>query len=109
MDICLGEKMMRKRKPLTPLKSLQTLTNVGAITAKKLVQIGIMSREEFLARNPYDVFLELKKKVDPTLCRCALACIVGAAFNKPWNEIRLLAVHEFEKQYPKYAWDAKKC
>lgn len=98
-----------KRKPLTPTKSLQTLTNIGPTTAQKLIKLGITSREEFLSRNPYEIFHELKKKVDPTMCRCALACIVGATFNTPWNKIRKIAVYEFEKQYPKHCWDAKKC
>lgn len=40
------------------------------------MKIGITTPEEFLQRDPYEVFHELKTKVDHTLCRCALASIV---------------------------------
>jgi predicted flap endonuclease-1-like 5' DNA nuclease len=51
--------------------SLRQLANIGPVTEKKLKQIGIFSRKEFLARDPYEVFATLREKVDPTLCRCA--------------------------------------
>jgi len=58
--------------------SLSSLPNLGKVTIKKLEQIDIKTVEELLARDPYDIFEELLLKVDPTLCRCALAGIVGA-------------------------------
>ena len=54
-------------------KSLRSLANIGAVTEKKLNRIGILSADDFLRRDPYQVFAELRQKVDPTLCRCALA------------------------------------
>jgi hypothetical protein len=100
--------MVKKSKQGT---SLLMLTNIGKITAAKLQKIGITTAEDFCSRNPYEVFNELLHKVDPTLCRCALACIVGARMNVRWNEIRTVAAKEFEKQYPKtYAkcWEKQK-
>ena len=74
-------------KTINPSDRLETLSNIGKATAVKLKKIGILTREDFLKRNPYQVFDELLEKVDPTLCRCALASLVGAKLGKPWHEI----------------------
>ncbi|MBN2399014.1 MAG: TfoX/Sxy family DNA transformation protein [Candidatus Aminicenantes bacterium] len=84
--------------------SLRQLANIGKITEKKLNQIGIFSREEFLARDPYDVFTILREKVDPTLCRCALASIVGAKLGQPWHRITKATAREYEKRHPDHVW-----
>jgi len=85
-------------------KSLQSLPNIGKVTAEKLQRIGIKSKEEFLARDPYQVFEELVAKVDPTLCRCALASIVGANMNVPWHVITKQAAKKYEHKHPDYKW-----
>lgn len=101
------KKKLIKRTPTgTPL---QALPNIGKVTALKLAKIGITTAEEFMSRNPYEVFNELRHKVDPTLCRCALASIVGARMNVPWHEITKVAAVEFEKMYPRHSWEKKKC
>ena len=84
------------------MSKLTTLPNIGAITAKKLEKIGITTAEEFLARDPYQVFDELLTKVEPTLCRCALAGIIGAHKKVKWNLIMKEAVSKFESSHPKY-------
>jgi len=84
--------------------SLRQLTNIGPVTEKKLNQIGIFSREEFLARDPYEVFATLREKVDPTLCRCALASVVGAKFGLPWHQITRNTAREYEKRHPDHIW-----
>jgi len=84
--------------------SLRSLANIGPVTAKKLNRIGIFSRDEFLARDPYDVFATLRDRVDPTLCRCALASIVGAKLGLPWHQITKATAREFEKRHPGHAW-----
>jgi hypothetical protein len=86
------------------LRSLRSLPNIGAVTEKKLVAIGIASREEFLRRDPYAVFHELRQKVDPTLCRCALAGIVGAKLGLPWHRITKDTAREYEKRHPGHVW-----
>jgi nucleotidyltransferase/DNA polymerase involved in DNA repair len=85
-------------------KKLTSLENIGKTTATKLEQIGIMTADEFLARDPYDVFNELVKKVDPTLCKCALANLVGAQENRPWHKVVEEAVKGFQKKYPYHQW-----
>lgn len=85
-------------------KSLRSLPNIGTVTARKLKQIGICSAADFLRRDPYDVFTELRQKVDPTLCRCALAVIVGAKLGLPWHHVTKATAREYEKRHPDHVW-----
>jgi TfoX C-terminal domain len=84
--------------------SLLSLPNMGKVTAAKLAKIGIETQEEFLKRDPYEVFEELRTKVDPTLCRCALAGIVGAKKGVPWHKITKASAKEYEKRHPLHKW-----
>ena len=84
--------------------SLESLPNIGKTTAVKLRQIGITSKKEFLKRDPYEVFEELRAKVDPTLCRCALAGIVGAKKGVPWHKITKSSAKEYDKRHPRHIW-----
>ncbi len=84
--------------------SLELLPNIGKIIAGKLQKIGVKNAEDFLARDPYEVFAELLKKVDPTLCRCALASIVGAKKGVKWHKVTRVAAAEFLKRNPKHKW-----
>ena len=85
----------------TPVTSLP---NIGKDTAAKLEKIGIVTAEDFLARDPYAVFQKLRKKVDPTLCRCALAGIVGAKQGVRWHTITKQTAREYEKRHPRHKW-----
>jgi hypothetical protein len=84
--------------------SLMSLPNIGGITAGQLRKIGITTRREFLRRDPYKVFDELRRKVDPTLCRCALASIVGAKKGIRWHLITKDSAKEYEKRHPRHVW-----
>lgn len=86
------------------IKSLKQLPNIGNVFAIKLNKLGINSKEEFLEKDPYKVFEELLKKVDPTLCRCALACIIGANLGVPWHKITKDTAKEYKKRHPKHKW-----
>jgi len=86
------------------MDSLRRLTNIGPVTAKKLNQIGIFSKEDFLRRDPYEIFENLRQQVDPTLCRCALALIVGAKLGLPWHRITKTTAREYEKRHPGHVW-----
>ena len=89
------------------MTKLESLPNIGKISALKLKKIGINTAEEFLERDPYEVFEELLTKVDPALCRCALASIVGARFGKQWHKITKETATEFQKRYPNHTWKDK--
>jgi len=85
-------------------RPLRSLANIGTVTEKKLNRIGIFSAADFLRRDPYDVFTELRHKVDPTLCRCALAVIVGAKLGLPWHQVTKASAREYEKRHPGHEW-----
>jgi len=85
-------------------KPLRSLANIGAVSEKKLNQIGIFNADDLLCRDPYEVFEELRQKVDPTLCRCALASIVGAKLGLPWHRITKASALEYEKRHPGHVW-----
>ncbi len=85
-------------------RPLTSLRNIGAVTASKLERIGIRTADEFLARDPYEIFDELRKKVDPTLCRCALAGLVGARESKVWHTVTRRSAAEYEKRHPRHKW-----
>jgi len=85
-------------------RSLRSLPNIGAVSEKKLNQIGIFTADDFLSRDPYSVFAELRQKVDPTLCRCALAGIVGARLGLPWHQVTKASAREYEKRHPGHVW-----
>lgn len=94
-----------KRKKLVEVAdSLESLPNIGKITADKLRRIGIPSKQEFLKRDPYKVFDELREKVDPTLCRCVLASIVGARKGARWHKITKDTAREYQKKHPSHVW-----
>jgi hypothetical protein len=84
--------------------SLRQLTNIGPVIEMKLNQIGIFSKEDFLGRDPYEVFENLRRNVDPTLCRCALASIIGARLGQPWHRITKASAREYEKRHPGHVW-----
>jgi hypothetical protein len=86
------------------MTALITLINIGPVISKKLQKIGINSAEEFLSRDPYQVFDELLVRVDPTLCRCALGSIIGAKEGIKWNIAMKTAVPKFEKEHPGHKW-----
>ena len=85
-------------------RTLRSLPNIGAVSEKKLNQIGIFNANDFLCRDPYEVFEELRQKVDPTLCRCALAGLVGAWLGQPWHRITKASAREYEKRHPDHVW-----
>lgn len=87
--------------------SLRTLINIGPVIEQKLLQIGISTKEEFLSMDPFEVFDKLLEKVDPTLCRCALASIVGAKVGLPWHKITRQAASDYDKLHPDHKWRSK--
>ncbi len=94
----------KKSAPARQGKPLTSLANIGTVTERKLKQIGIHSAADFLRRDPYQVFAELRRKVDPSLCRCALALIVGAKLGQPWHRITKASAREYERRHPGHEW-----
>jgi hypothetical protein len=97
-------KVAKRPAQAPPGRSLRSLPNIGRVSEKKLNQIGIFDADDFLCRDPYEVFAELRQKVDPALCRCALALIVGAKLGLPWHQITKNTAREYEKRHPGHEW-----
>ena len=83
-----------------PRSPLCKLPNVWPKIADNLIKIWITTPEEFLAQDSYEVFHQLKTKVNPNLCRCALASIIGAYKEVKRNLIREEAIKTYEQRYP---------
>jgi len=103
VEVLKMPKSTKRRLPETA-DSLRSLRNIGPTTAAKLAQIGITTKSEFLSRDPYKIFDELRKKVDPTLCRCALAGIVGAKKGVRWHLVTKESAKAYEKKHPRHVW-----
>ncbi len=95
---------MERKHKVSDTGKLTGLRNIGKATAEKLERIGIDNREEFLRRDPYEIFEKLLEDVDPTLCRCVLASIVGAASGTPWHRITKKTAAEYTRRHPAHRW-----
>jgi len=93
--------MSRSRSKKSELTSLP---NIGPKISEKLKKIGIRTKKDFLAEDPFEVFYQLHKEVDPTLCRCALASVVGAKLGVPWHAITKDTAREYERRHPHHKW-----
>jgi hypothetical protein len=79
------------------------LLNIGPAVAGYLKMIGITTKEDFLAKDPFSLFAEMLK-INPSLPKPLLASLVGAKLNTPWYEIYDGTIKEFEKIYPDHQW-----
>jgi len=92
------------QRPRGAADSLTSLPNIGRVTADQLKKIGITTKQQFLERDPYEIFGELLEKVDPTLCQSALAGIVGASKGVRWHLVSKESAKEFVKRHPRHIW-----
>jgi len=83
---------------------LENLINIGPKIADRIRAVGISSADEFLKSDPYDVFEKMDRKERSNLCRCVLACLVGAKYGQKWHEITKLTAKEYEKRRPEHRW-----
>lgn len=104
---CRIKDMSRKEK-IELIKNnkpdLKMLINIGPKMGEKIERVGISTAGDFLEKDPYEVFEEMLLKVDPTLCRCALASVIGAHVGLPWHTITKSTAKEFEKRNEGHVW-----
>jgi hypothetical protein len=74
--------------------------NITPELARKLKKVGILAKKDFLAEDPYIIFHILRKNVSSSLGKEALASIVGASLNLPWQAIAQVASSEYDRRYP---------
>ena len=75
-----GEKQVAKKDSL---KSLQTLRNIGPVTAEELYSIGIKTPEQLKKSDPEELYEKLKYKNGGKLDRCVLYQLQGAVLDIP--------------------------
>lgn len=74
--------MTKTKKEL--IKELQTLSNVGKITAHKLYSLGIKTPQDMKHANPEALYEQLQTQKGGTVDRCVLYQFRGAKLNKSW-------------------------
>ena len=76
-----------KQKSIT---SLQTLRNIGPVTAEALYSIGIKTPEQLKQSDPEKLYKELKQKRAGKLDKCVLYQLRGALLDVPWPKCKNL-------------------
>ena len=80
---------------------LTSLTNIGDSLEARLNTLGIHTAEEFLARDPEELYLLLEKD-EPHLHLAVLACFVGAHTGTSWHYIYKEIKADFVRRHPKH-------
>jgi hypothetical protein len=83
-----GSKMKREATKSKSLKQLQTIHNIGIVTAKRLYSIKIETPEQLKKSDPRELYERLKTKEGGKLDRCVLYQLRGAVLDIPWPECK---------------------
>ncbi len=76
------------REKQQALISLQSLRNIGTVTAEDLYAIGIKTPEQFIQSNPEELYEELKRRRGGKLDKCVLYQFRGALLDIPWPKCK---------------------
>ena len=79
-----GEKVSKQNSRSEAIDRLQSLRNIGPITAQRLYEIGMETPEQMLRSDPQEIYERLKEKAGGKLDRCVLYQIQGAVLDIPW-------------------------
>ncbi len=74
-----------KRKSIM---SLQSLRNIGPVTAEALYSIGIETPEQLKQSSPEELYEELKRRRGGKLDKCVLYQLRGALLDIPWPKCK---------------------
>ena len=66
------------------LKDLESMKNIGKITAKRLYSLGVRSSKDMKNSNPKELYEKLKRKQGGKLDKCVLYQFRGAKLDKFW-------------------------
>jgi hypothetical protein len=80
--------MSKQNEKSEVIKRLQSLQNIGPVTAEKLYSIGIKTPEEIKRSDPEEIYERLKKKEGGKLDKCVLYQFQGAVLDVPWWECK---------------------
>ena len=76
--------MSTEPKKAEALKRLQSLRNIGPVTAENLYSIGIETPEQMKRSDPEELYETLKNAAGGKLDKCVLYQLRGAVLDLPW-------------------------
>ena len=89
--------MIKENKKSEAIKGLQSLRNIGPVTAERLYSIGIKTPEQIRTSDPEKLYEKMKKKSEGTLDKCVLYQLKGAVLDIPWPKCKNLTMDEHKK------------
>ncbi|MEK6876107.1 MAG: helix-hairpin-helix domain-containing protein [Nanoarchaeota archaeon] len=89
--------MNKQDKKPEAIKRLQSLRNIGKITAEKLYSIGIKTPRQMKKSNPEKMYEKLKKRSGGKLDKCVLYQFQGAVLDIPWPECKNISKSRLKK------------
>jgi hypothetical protein len=85
--------MSNEPKKAEALKRLQSLRNIGPVTAEDLYSIGIETPEHMKRSDPEELYETLKNAAGGKLDKCVLYQLRGAVLDRPWWDCKNLTTH----------------
>jgi hypothetical protein len=83
--------MSNEPQKAAALKRLQSLRNIGPVTAERLYSIGIETPEHMKRSDPEELYETLKNAAGGKLDTCVLYQLRGAVLDLPWWGCKNLA------------------
>jgi nucleotidyltransferase/DNA polymerase involved in DNA repair len=80
--------MIKKDEKSESIKDLQTLQNIGPVTAKELYSVGIKTPGQLKRSDPKKLYEKIKEKKGGKLDKCVLYQLKGAVLDVPWPECK---------------------
>lgn len=82
--------MSKENKKSEAIKRLQSLRNIGPVTAERLYSIGIEKPEQMKRSDPEEIYEKLKNAEGGKLDKCVLYQLHGAVLDVPWCDCKNL-------------------
>ena len=70
------------------MKELQTLCNIGPVTAKRLWSVGVKTTSDMKISNPEILYEKMKAREGGVLDKCVLYQLRGAISGIPWPKCK---------------------
>lgn len=80
--------LILKNKKSESIKRLQSLRNIGPVTAERLYSIGIKTPEQMKNSDPEMLYEKLKRESGGALDKCVLYQLQGAVLDVPWPKCK---------------------
>ena len=87
-----------------PYGRLTDLPNINPRVASRLKRIGIRTPDDFLNRDPYQVFDVIDSRLKKDLSKKDLAMLVGAQKGCSWSSVLHEVTQEYRLRKPGHIW-----